>query len=191
MVLVLCLGDLHVPYRAIDLPAKFKALLVPGKIHHVLCPGNLCTKETLDYLRTVCTDVRVTKGDFDDNPRFPEDEVLKIGDFRVGVCHGHQVVPWGDMEALAILQRKLDVDILVTGHTHEFKACKYQDRFMINPGSATGAFSNLARDVKPSFVLMDIDGAKATVYVYELNNDDDDVKVDKVEFQLTKDAEAL
>jgi hypothetical protein len=34
-----------------------------------------------------------------------------------------QVVPWGDKEALAILQRQLGVDILVTGHTHEFKAC--------------------------------------------------------------------
>lgn len=29
-----------------------------------------------------------------------------------------QVVPWGDKDALAILQRKLDCDILVTGHTH-------------------------------------------------------------------------
>ena len=35
MVLVLCMGDLHIPYRAADLPEKFKALLVPGKIQHV------------------------------------------------------------------------------------------------------------------------------------------------------------
>jgi predicted phosphodiesterase len=49
-------------------------------------------------------------------------QVLQIADFKVGVCHGHQVVPWGDKEALAILQRQMGVDILVTGHTHEFKA---------------------------------------------------------------------
>lgn len=48
-------------------------------------------------------------------------QVLQIAGFRVGVCHGHQVVPWGDKEALAILQRQLGVDILITGHTHEFK----------------------------------------------------------------------
>lgn len=48
-------------------------------------------------------------------------QVLQIAGFKVGVCHGHQVVPWGDKEALAILQRQLGVDILVTGHTHEFK----------------------------------------------------------------------
>ena len=44
MVLVLCIGDLHIPHRAADLPPKFRSLLVPGKIHHVLCTGNLCTE---------------------------------------------------------------------------------------------------------------------------------------------------
>ncbi len=42
MVLVLALGDLHIPHRAADLPAKFKSMLVPGKIQHILSPGNLC-----------------------------------------------------------------------------------------------------------------------------------------------------
>ena len=31
-----------------------------------------------------------------------------------------QVVPCGDTDALALLQRRLNVDILVSGHTHEF-----------------------------------------------------------------------
>eukprot|EP00884_Botryococcus_braunii_P010926 jgi/Botrbrau1/19835/Bobra.0124s0072.1 len=180
MVLVLCIGDLHIPNRATDLPTKFKSLLVPGKIHHILCPGNLCAKDAFDYLKTVCPDVHVTKGDFDNNPKFPEDEVLTIGSFRIGVCHGHQVVPWGDLQALGLLQRKLNVDILVSGQTHKILAYKHEDRLLINPGSATGAYSTMTMDVKPSFVLMDIDGAKATVYIYELV--DDDVKVDKVEF---------
>ena len=30
MVLVLVIGDLHIPYRIHDLPAKFKKLLVSG-----------------------------------------------------------------------------------------------------------------------------------------------------------------
>lgn len=46
---------------------------------------------------------------------------MQVADFKIGVCHGHQVVPWGDKEALAILQRQMGVDILITGHTHEFK----------------------------------------------------------------------
>lgn len=44
MVLVLALGDLHIPHRAPDLPAKFKSMLVPGKIQHIICTGNLCIK---------------------------------------------------------------------------------------------------------------------------------------------------
>lgn len=44
MVLVLALGDLHIPHRAPDLPAKFRSMLVPGKIQHIICTGNLCIK---------------------------------------------------------------------------------------------------------------------------------------------------
>lgn len=64
-----------------------------------------------------------------------------MGQFRIGLCHGHQVVPWGDIESLAMLQRQLDVDILITGHTHKFEALEHENKFYINPGSATGAFS--------------------------------------------------
>jgi vacuolar protein sorting-associated protein 29 len=49
MVLVLALGDLHVPHRAADLPAKFKSMLVPGKIQHIICTGNLCIKVSGRY----------------------------------------------------------------------------------------------------------------------------------------------
>lgn len=182
MVLVLCIGDLHVPHRKQDLPAKFKGLLVPGKIHHILSPGNLCTKETYDYLKSVCTDLHVVRGDFDESNKYPDEEILQIGSFRVGLCHGHQVVPWGSKSALALLQRRLNVDILVTGHTHKFTAEKFEDRIIINPGSATGAYSSITKFPVPSFVLMDIDGDKANVYYYELRGDE--LKVDKMNFDL-------
>ena len=37
MVLVLAIGDLHVPFRAAGLPPQFRELLVPGKVQCVLC----------------------------------------------------------------------------------------------------------------------------------------------------------
>ena len=46
-MLVLVLGDLHIPHRASALPGLFKKLLVPGRIQHILCTGNLCTKVRL------------------------------------------------------------------------------------------------------------------------------------------------
>lgn len=66
MVLVLVIGDLHIPHRIHDLPAKFKKLLVPGKIQQIICTGNVCDKETYDYLRTVAPDVNVVRGDYDE-----------------------------------------------------------------------------------------------------------------------------
>jgi vacuolar protein sorting-associated protein 29 len=66
MVLVLVIGDLHIPHRTHDLPSKFKKLLVPGKIQQILCTGNVCDKETYEWFRTISPDVHVVKGDYDE-----------------------------------------------------------------------------------------------------------------------------
>lgn len=70
---------------------------------------------------------------------------MTVGQFRIGLCHGHQIVPWGDTESLAMAQRQLDVDILISGHTHKFEAFEHEGKFYINPGSATGAYNALDR----------------------------------------------
>ncbi|XP_012372099.1 vacuolar protein sorting-associated protein 29-like [Octodon degus] len=66
-MLVLVLGDQHLPHQYNSLPTKFKELLEPGKIQHILCTGNLCTKESYDYLKTLAGDVHIVRGDFDEN----------------------------------------------------------------------------------------------------------------------------
>ena len=191
MVLVLVIGDMHIPKRSPDQPKKFKALLQPGKIQHVLCTGNVVDKQTYDYLRTLASDVHVVRGDFDDGTflpnvaqTLPESKNVKIGQFQIGLCHGHDVVPWGDAEALCALQRQLDCDVLITGHTHIFGAYETEGKLYINPGSATGSFSPtfaLEKEPTPSFVLMDVQQQRIVVYVYELIADE--VKVKKIEHQ--------
>lgn len=42
---------------------------------------------------------------------------------------------------MAITQRRMDVDILVSGHTHELQLWESDTKIFINPGSATGAYS--------------------------------------------------
>ncbi|XP_063972254.1 vacuolar protein sorting-associated protein 29 [Diachasmimorpha longicaudata] len=181
-MLVLVLGDLHIPDRCSSLPSKFKKLLVPGRIQHILCTGNLCTKQSYDYLKTLASDVHVVRGDFDEwNLKYPHQKVVTVGQFRIGLTHGHQVVPWGDPEALALIQRQLDVDILISGHTHRFEAYEHENKFYINPGSATGAFTPLLTSVIPSFVLMDIQSSTVVTYVYQLV--DDEVKVERIEYK--------
>ena len=60
--------------------------------------GNLCTKESYDYLKTLANDVHIVRGDFDENTAWPEQKVVSVGQFKIGLCHGHQLVPWGDAD---------------------------------------------------------------------------------------------
>jgi len=99
----------------------------------------------------------------------------------LNVLNAFKVIPWGDLDSLAMLQRQLDVDILVIGYSYQFTAYKHEGGVVINPGSTTGAYSSITYDVNPNFVLMDIDGLHVVVYVYELI--DGEVKVDKIDFK--------
>ncbi|KAJ3180918.1 Vacuolar protein sorting-associated protein 29 [Geranomyces variabilis] len=185
-MLVLAIGDFHIPHRAVDLPSKFKRLLVPGKIQQILCTGNLTSRETLDYLRTVSSDIQLVKADMDEQmtPGAPLSRVVTHGPLRIGVIHGHQVVPWGDARALGIVARDMDVDVLISGHTHRFEAFEHEGRFFVLPGSATGAYCSgpaaTGTETTPSFVLMDIQGPTVVLYVYQLI--DGDVRVEKLDY---------
>ena len=83
--------------------------------------------------------------------------------------------------ALATINRQLDCDILITGHTHKFEAYEHENRFYVNPGSITGAYSALEPDLTPYFILMDIQSATVVTYVYQLI--EDEVKVERIEFR--------
>ncbi len=37
---------------------------------------------------------------------------------RIGVIHGHQSIPTGDLDSLSAIARQMDVDVLISGHTH-------------------------------------------------------------------------
>lgn len=180
-MLVLVIGDFHIPHRSHGIPSKFRKLLVPNKMQHVICTGNLCTKETLDYLKSLASDVHVVRGDFDDfSANYPDTKVITVGQFRIGLCHGYQIIPWGDAKRIDLVARQLDVDVMVTGNTFECKTFQIEDRFFVCPGTATGAFSPVKSDVIPSFALLDVQGGTLVTYIYRLI--DDQVKVERVQF---------
>ena len=60
-------------------------------MQHIICTGNLVSKEEYDNLRNLAPNVHVVKGDFDESNNFPETKVVQIGQFKIGMCHGHQV----------------------------------------------------------------------------------------------------
>lgn len=82
------------------------------------------------------------------------------GSLRIGLTHGHTIIPPGDADSLLIAARQMDVDILLWGGSHKFEAYELEGRFFINPGSATGALTTgtwrEGEDPTPSFCLMDV-----------------------------------
>jgi vacuolar protein sorting-associated protein 29 len=79
---------------------------------------------------------------------------VEIKGMKIGLLHGHQVIPWGDEEALYNKARELDCEMLITGHTHEMKHSQLHNTHFVNPGSMTGAFSPLRAEVPPSFLIL-------------------------------------
>ena len=47
--------------------------------------------------------------------------------------------------SLSQVRRQLDVDVMVSGHTHKLEAYEKDGKFYINPGSVTGAYSPMER----------------------------------------------
>ena len=168
-MLVLIIGDLHIPYKASELSKIFRENLQPGKIHQILCTGNVCVKSEMDYLRTICNEIVTVRGEYDDDCISNVDQtVLTIGGFRVGLVSSYSLFPIEDKSRLAIKQRELDVDILVHGGTHKASAYEYDGCFYLDPGSATGAFTSSDPNPVPSFILLNVQGTTAIAYIYTL-----------------------
>jgi vacuolar protein sorting-associated protein 29 len=65
-----------------------------------------------------------------------------------------------EMDLMLAEANKMDVDVLCWGGTHRFDAFEYENKFFVNPGSATGAFTTGwvgdGEEMVPSFCLMDV-----------------------------------
>ena len=179
--LVLVVGDMFVPQRSQDIDPQFKTILIPNKLQHVLSLGTIGSRESYDWLKSLSNDFHSVRGDFDEGD-MPDKKVVTIGEFKIGMIHGHQILPWGNTESLSAIQRELDCDILLSGNTHEVNVKVLENKLYINPGSISGAFSSCIADPSPSFVLMVLQGSEAIIYVYILNDRTQKFDVNKIEF---------
>lgn len=180
--LVLIVSDLFIPLRTPEIDAQFRSILLPNKIQHVLCLGNVGNQETFDWLHSLSSDFHAIRGDYDINKNLPEKLSLQIGNFKIGMIHGHQIIPMGDLEILSSVQRELDCDILASGYTHQLSANIKENKLYLNPGSISGALSPLNEDSIPSFILMVLQGEDATIYSYVLSDKTKKFEVGQMEY---------
>ena len=125
----------HLIHFSIDVTFS---MLVPNKMQHVICTGNI-GREQFNELCTLAPNVHVVQGDFDDDETlpFPEVQVVQVGQFRIGLIHGHQLLPSpSSQDAKARMRRKLNVDIFISGHTHQNEVVLEDGYYHINPVSS-------------------------------------------------------
>nr|BAN65543.1 vacuolar protein sorting 29, putative [Babesia bovis] len=78
--LLMLVGDLHVPQRALDLPQCFRDLLNTDKIKQVLCTGNVGSQQMKDLLLGISPNLHMVKGDFDQDTTLPEELIIHVGE---------------------------------------------------------------------------------------------------------------
>lgn len=112
-------------------------MLVPNKMQHVICTGNVGVDQYNELLE-LAPNVHIVAGDYEDaSLTFPDSEVVRVGHFKIGVIHGHQILPYGSNEALARTRRKLGVDILISGFSHQNEVSLQDGFYYINPVGST------------------------------------------------------
>jgi vacuolar protein sorting-associated protein 29 len=115
----------------------------------------------------------MVKGDLDlvwnKNTSLRDYEVFQAESWSIGLIHGHQILPHGQPDALAMYANRLGVDLLISGHTYEWDVYASERTIFLNPGSTTGAirFPHQTR-VVPSFMLLNLQKELIIVYIYQL-----------------------
>ncbi len=166
---VLVIGDTHIPRRAASLPKQVSEFIESQSYDFVVCTGDLTGEEVLNYLKGLGERLSVVRGNMD-HLNLPEYEILELDEIVAGVIHGDQVYPRGNREQLIKVARKLGVDVLISGHTHS-PDVYLKGVLLLNPGSATGVWSGGNASLKPSFMVLSVEGRSIGVELYELEKD--------------------
>ncbi|HID90939.1 TPA: YfcE family phosphodiesterase [Candidatus Bathyarchaeota archaeon] len=169
MVKALVIGDFHIPYRARRIPRAIWDEISSERFDAVLCPGDLTSRSLVDLLSRLGR-VHVVAGNMD-YLDLPRSLTVRLGGLKVGIDHG-VAFPRGDVAQLSRIAERMGVDVLVSGHTHSLSVGEAEVRgkrvLLLNPGSACGTWSGGSASMVPSFIVLEIEGRRATVHAYEL-----------------------
>ncbi|ADG90786.1 YfcE family phosphodiesterase [Thermosphaera aggregans] len=156
MTRILILGDTHIPDRAERIPQPLVKLVESELWDYVLFTGDFTSLEVKTWVERLGKKTFAVKGNMDYLP-YPTHQRIIINDHVFGVFHGHGVSPRGDVKKLAVIAESIKADVLVTGHTHlPFVKSDPSGRvLLLNPGSATGAWSGELESGPPSIMLVE------------------------------------
>ncbi len=163
--MIAVLSDSHIPARAEEIPAGFLEVVKDAELA-VHC-GDFETPEIKQELEQY-NDLVAVKGNCD---RFdlPNSETFERGGVSFGVYHGTGIRPRGHRPTLVETARKLGVEVLLTGHTHQQEAYRSEGRIVLNPGSCTGVGGGTASPGNPEMLKIET-GEKLSVELLTLQD---------------------
>jgi putative phosphoesterase len=165
---LLVISDTHIPERADEVPPEMAELIDRERPYDVVVhAGDLVSEAILAWTRSLARRTYVVQGNMD-YLNLPSYEVFEVEGVRIGVVHGHQVRPRGNVEALTRIAERLRVKILISGHTHAATVKTHGGVVHVNPGSLTGVWGGGGGSMRPSLAFIVVESGRVSVSVYEL-----------------------
>lgn len=160
-MLIGLISDTHIPDRAKVIPQN--VIDAFNDVDLILHAGDLTSLSVIEELEKIAP-VMAVQGNMDrvNGINLPKAKTLEVEGVKIGLIHG-EVYPRADTQQLVYLAKELDVDILVSGHSHQPKIEKKDGVLLVNPGSP----------IVPRL-------ADRTVMLLEINNKEVDVEIVKI-----------
>lgn len=167
-------GDLHIPSRATMLHPFFQEILQSKKWDYIILTGDFTTLEVLKRFENyvnIPERVIACKGNMDQfnlalSPTF------NIGSTKFGVFHGTGISPRGDVYQLKKIANKLNVKILITGHSHQLLVYSDRQHLILNPGTATGASGGSSWYVDTAILILIYEPGSEKILIESYKIDD-------------------
>ena len=186
MIKILAIGDSHIPRRAKIIPeqitTKLEQIVKTERFDYLFFTGDVIkAPEFMNFLKIITIrNLFSVIGNMDyyggnrDAPKYQQAKISfeTNNNLIIGLTHGHQISPRGDHSQLETLAIKNNFNILISGHTHKEEVkLTTKGILLLNPGSATGAWSFVASR-NPSFIVLNINentgDINITLYRYDI-----------------------
>ena len=155
-MILLAIGDFHIPDREKEIPFEIMQEIQNSNFDLILCTGDLIDLKIFNKLESIAPTKNVI-GNMDyyfGSREFPRSVLVKLDKCRIGLIHGTGIRPRGNPAQLAKIAYEMQVDILISGHTHAQSVRLYDEILLLNPGSATGSWGGGPSTGVPSFQIL-------------------------------------
>jgi putative phosphoesterase len=150
---VVFLGDFHIPERSSSF--DFLDILEKEEPDLVIGTGDYTSVDVVERIKENF-EFKGISGNCDYEVNLPEELEFECFGMKFVIIHGNQFGR-GNLHALKEYGRMKNADVLVFAHTHE-PFLSWDELYLINPGSATGAYAGDGISRPKSILVVTEDG---------------------------------